>query len=289
VIGSPRTAHLEQCLAKMAGKRAYVVGDAIVDHYEFGEVSRICPEAPVPVFVPSHFETRQGGAANVAANLSTLGLEVETTFAHPPWSVKRRYMAGSHLMLRVDEDHHGVLAADLEGMRETLKRAHVLVLSDYQKGTLTMQWCGFLIGAARSMGIPVVVDPKGTAWDKYVGCSVICPNFAEWERFNAPWHEGDPPTRPVFPAVLVKQGERGITILEYDEKPRHFPARARHVFDVTGAGDTVVAAVAGTLAAGGDLDSAAQIANAAAGVVVGEIGTSTCTPHQVLARLQEER
>lgn len=262
---------------RMRGKRAYVVGDAIVDQYEFGSVSRICPEAPVPVFVPEHAETRQGGAANVAANLSALGLEVETTFAPmAQWSKKTRYMVGAHQLLRVDEDIQGELADSLEIMCSKMLSVNVLVLSDYAKGALIEHWCQFMIGGARTTGVPVVIDPKGKDWQKYIGASVICPNELEWGGANF-WQAS-------MRAILVKQGAHGITTFD-GAGERHYKALARHVFDVTGAGDTVVAAVSATLAAGGDLDAAAQIANAAAGVVVEEIGTSVCTAAQLLERL----
>lgn len=274
---------------RMRGKRAYVVGDAIVDQYEFGSVSRICPEAPVPVFVPEHAETRQGGAANVANNLSALGLEVETTFAPmAQWSKKTRYMVGAYQLLRVDEDQQGELEDSLDAMREKLKGASVLVLSDYAKGSLTLAWCQFLIGAANEIQIPVVVDPKADYWGKYSDCDVICPNEAEWKA----WQKVEGAQLLRFRAMLLKLGARGLHLSslqsDYGRVPARevdFPAHARRVFDVTGAGDTVVAAVAATLAAGGDLDAAAQIANAAAGVVVEEIGTSVCTAAQLLERL----
>lgn len=264
---------------RMRGKRAYVVGDAIVDQYEFGSVSRICPEAPVPVFVPEHAETRQGGAANVAANLSALGLEVETTFAPmAQWSKKTRYLVGAHQLLRVDEDQQGELQDSLEIMRSKMLSAGVLVLSDYAKGALTPHWCQFLIVGSATLGIPCVVDPKGTDWEKYHRASVICPNTQEFLKNRR--------TSVDDSHILLKRGAFGIDLINaFESTGRNYPARAHRVFDVTGAGDTVVAAVAATLAAGGDLDAAAQIANAAAGVVVEEIGTSVCTAVQLLERL----
>src|SRR2546429_938562 len=123
---------------KMRGLRAYVVGDAIIDQYEFGRCARLSPEAPVPVFIPEHSETRQGGAANVAANLSALGLEVETTFAPPAqWSKKTRFMVGAHQLLRVDEDMIASVEEPASIIEAKLARAQVLVLSDYAKGAFT--------------------------------------------------------------------------------------------------------------------------------------------------------
>lgn len=272
--------NLTELICAWQGKRAYVVGDAIIDRYQFGEVSRVCPEGPVPVFVRSRAEMRRGGAANVAANLEAWGLEVDSTYGNP-WSIKTRYMVGSHLLLRVDEDATtATMDEDLQEIRKKLKSVQVLVLSDYAKGTLSSQWCRVLIGAARELGIPIVVDPKGTQWEKYEGATVLCPNESEWQAVNCHQPDGI--------AILAKHGEKGLAVVKKDasgtQHVRLFPARARHVFDVTGAGDTVVAAVAATLAAGGTLEDAAQIANAAAGMVVGEIGTAVC-PLPLLKKL----
>ena len=262
---------LTDLLNRFAGKRAVVIGDPIVDRYVFGTVDRVSPEAPVPVLKFDRTEVRRGGADNVVANLEALGLNVRTIF--PPseaWSVKSRYMVGGHQLLRVDRDQDGRSDAYKGWMiAQEIQLADVVVLSDYAKGALTDHRCQHAITEAIVHGKPVVVDPKGPNWEKYRGASLICQNEREWKA-----HLTHGATRPFFRAVFVKRGEFGIDVLEDNQTARNHPARARAVFDVTGAGDTVVAVAAACLAAGGSLDAAASLANVAAGIVVGEVGTT---------------
>lgn len=258
--------------------RILVVGDAMLDTYYFGLVGRICPEAPVPVFVTERTDTRAGGAANVFTQLSHLGIDTRL-FAGINRSSKRRYMVGHHLLLRVDADmYNNPSAIEIQDIAYTIEGhawlPHAVVLSDYAKGQCSPRLCQRTIEAARARGIPVIVDPKGADWEKYAGATVICPNEHEWAQVDS--------TAPEGSMVLVKHGDKGLALFGPVDSNgnRHaqlFPSVAQKVYDVTGAGDTVVALVAATLAAGGTLSLAAVLANVAAGVVVAKVGTSTCS------------
>lgn len=243
-----------------------VVGDPMVDVYHFGRVDRMSQEAPVPVFVEDRKEVRPGGAANVAANLRALGVVESVVF--PETSLitqKHRYVVGHQQLLRVDEDKIcSPTEVDIARAVRDAERADLIVLSDYAKGWLTSELCQTLI----QLGKPVVVDPKGYDWSKYDGAAVICPNEREWLAVN--FHV------PHGTSIVAKRGSQGLTVVS-NEKAELFPAHAKHVFDVVGAGDTVTAVVAATLAAGGSLSDAAKLANYAAGYVVGIVGTAVCT------------
>lgn len=251
-----------------------VVGDAMNDVYVFGRVERISPEAPVPVFIPERTERRSGGAAHVLDQLGAFGMPALLKCG--PRSIKTRYMVGHHLLHRVDEDRNerpmpGAVADVAHLILETSDLAAV-ILSDYGKGWLTPAMCAGVIGAATVRSIPVIVDPKGSDWDRYLGAFVVCPNASELLRWEA---RPKAPTLPIYDfAVLEKRGAEGIRL--HGAPVTDYPAKAQHVFDVTGAGDTVVATVAATLAAGGLLQDAARLAVLAAGVTVGEVGTAVC-------------
>lgn len=278
---------LADIVEAMKGVRPLIAGDAIIDHYVFGTCTRICPEAPVPVFQPQREEDRHGGMGNVKAQLDAL--------CAPAWqwhakkvSRKTRIMVDSHLLLRIDEDHQaqpdqGAMDALTERLQQGVEKADidVIVLSDYAKGWLTHEACKRLIDAGTELDVPVIVDPKGRSWSKYSGCSIICPNLAEF----AMWDGGD------FSAVhiLQKCGANGLRLLTDPAggDAKHFPAKARHPVDVTGAGDTVVAVLAAALGAGATVDEACELANLAAGWVVGEIGTAVCPPETLIARIGE--
>lgn len=268
-------------IEKMKDVRALVVGDAIIDNYVFGRVDRICPEGPVPVLVRDRIETRMGGAAHVMEQLDALCTHSGFCFG-TPMSIKTRYMAGSHLMLRVDVDHTPLLNEE-QRARALLNaigpnKFDVVVLSDYGKGWLSEQMCQFLVRYGQELNIPVVVDPKGTSWYKYSGATWICPNDKELiEHLTVNYH---------IKNLLLKRGPHGLRL--YPDwniaAPVEFPATAKHVFDVTGAGDVVVAVLAAALAAGATDTQAATLANLAAGWSVGEIGTVVCsreTLHQL--------
>jgi bifunctional ADP-heptose synthase (sugar kinase/adenylyltransferase) len=259
-----------------------VIGDAILDEYIFCRSERLCPEAPVPVLIPERIESRKGGAMNVVEQLRALGVHGKGVYgAHP--SVKKRYMVGHQMLLRVDED--ATTGLDPEGAIEALNKhvlgedvIHAVILSDYLKGTLTPELCQHVIEFANDNGVPVIVDPKGTDWRKYEGAWYICPNE----------HEQAARTDDTsFPYRLFKRGAKGLTLQEFGTGHTwHFPARAREVFDVTGAGDTVVAVFAAALVAGREdperHSRACELANIAAGWVVGQVGTSVCTKEILL-------
>ena len=247
--------------------KVLVVGDAIDDVYHFGRVERICPEAPVPVFIPERTETRPGGALNVEAQINALGAYATCLYGGKK-SRKTRFMSGAHLLLRSDEDDtRAATDAMVIRMREFLadKGAffNAVVISDYAKGLITVDMAQAVICWARQHKIPVIVDPKGTNWGRYTGCSLICPNRQELQEWS------DSP-------VLLKMGADGMKL-----NGTVIPAKAKKVYDVTGAGDTVVAVVAAAVAAGATILQAAEYAALAAGVAVGKVGTAVCTKEEL--------
>lgn len=263
-------------------RKILVVGDAMWDVYHFGHVDRISQEAPVPIFIEERIDTRPGGAGNVVENLEHLGCKPTFYFApSEQWCIKHRFIAGHHQLLRVDHDRQAEKVAFTLELIDLIQEADAIVLSDYAKGWLDHELCQYIIGGAQDLGTPVIVDPKGRDWSKYAGASVICPNQTEYVRAS-------PNEAQIGTNIVLKQGAEGMTVIRRDfvsglHITDRFPAAAKHVYDVTGAGDTVVAVIAATLAAGGDLLTGAHLANLAAGHVVGEIGTASCSAE----RLQE--
>lgn len=252
-----------EILDAFAGVHVLVFGDPMIDVYHFGRSERLSPEAPVPVFIEERTESRPGGAANVAANLEALGCMVTTAFPPKPWTEKHRYMVGHHQLFRHDKDMWYEVPTGIFA-----ERPDVIVISDYDKGACTLHGCQTMIGFAKAVGAIVVVDPKGGGWTRYRGAEVICPNQQEADMGTSEF-----PYR-----MLEKRGAEGLRLHNPTGENgwKDLPAAARHVFDVTGAGDTVVAVVAAALGAGADLLSAAKLANIAAGYVVGEVGTAVC-------------
>ncbi|MDN5849443.1 MAG: bifunctional D-glycero-beta-D-manno-heptose-7-phosphate kinase/D-glycero-beta-D-manno-heptose 1-phosphate adenylyltransferase HldE [Nitrococcus sp.] len=287
-----------------------VAGDVMLDRYWYGETGRISPEAPVPVVAIGRTEDRAGGAANVALALAALG--VETTLVAPlgadeAGAALRRLLSDAGVnacwveqpsgttitKLRVISQHQQMLRLDFEGPSEavsgvplglfsqSLPQADAVILSDYAKGALAN--IEPLIAACRAAGSPVLIDPKRVDFTAYAGASVLTPNRAELERMAGHCgselelveHAQELLSRLDAGAVLVTRGEDGMTLIERDREAVHIPARAQEVFDVTGAGDTVIAVLAAALAAGEDLPQAAVLANLAAAVVVGKLGTAT--------------
>jgi bifunctional ADP-heptose synthase (sugar kinase/adenylyltransferase) len=245
-----------------------VIGDAIDDLYHFGRADRVCPEAPVPVFVPESCEVRPGGALNVEAQIKALGAYATCLYGGKR-SRKTRYMSGNHLLLRVDEDDTRAANDEMvikvrQFLADKGSCFNAVVISDYAKGFVTVDMAQAAICWARQHSIPVIVDPKGTNWGKYIGCSLICPNRQELQEWS------DSP-------VLLKMGAEGMRLNDVV-----IPAKAKVVFDVTGAGDTVVAVVAAAMAAGATILEAAKLAALAAGVVVGKVGTAICTREELI-------
>jgi len=301
-----------------------VVGDVMLDRYWHGGTSRISPEAPVPVVKVEQIEDRPGGAANVALNIAALGAParlvgvtgqdeaadslaerlaaagVQAHFqriAHQPTIVKLRVMSRHQQLLRMDfeepfDTDAAALAVSVEGL---LAGIEVLVLSDYGKGAL--QNHQVLIRAARKLGIPVLADPKGKDFAIYRGASLITPNLNEFETIVGRCaDEADLVAKGAtlmreleLGALLVTRGEHGMTLLRPDHPALHLPARAREVFDVTGAGDTVISTLAAAIAAGEELPQAVALANLAAGIVVGKLGTAAISAPELRRAVQREQ
>jgi D-beta-D-heptose 7-phosphate kinase/D-beta-D-heptose 1-phosphate adenosyltransferase len=291
--------------------RLLVVGDVMLDRYWHGATSRISPEAPVPVVHVGQSEERAGGAANVALNIAALGaharllgitgedepaatLEVLLTGAGIdcdflkirgiPTVTKLRVISRHQQLIRLDfEDGIAADAAAglLESYRQGLAQCDVVVLSDYGKGTLAQ--VEEMIMLARDAGKPVLVDPKAQDFSRYDGASVITPNMAEFELVAGPCRNEQELVEKGarllqqhnLESLLVTRGEHGMTLLRRDVPEFHLPTQAREVFDVTGAGDTVISVLAAAVAAGEDLPAATALANLAAGVVVGKLGTAS--------------
>ncbi len=301
-----------------------VVGDVMLDRYWHGGTSRISPEAPVPVVKVEHIEDRPGGAANVALNIAALGAPtrlvgvtgqdeaadslterltaagVDAHFqriATQPTIVKLRVMSRHQQLLRMDFEERFVtdsaaLTAAVESLLDGVK---VLVLSDYGKGAL--QNHQVLIQAARTRGIPVLADPKGKDFAIYRGASLITPNLNEFETIVGGCADeaelvakGAELMRELeLGALLVTRGEHGMTLLRPGHPALHLPARAREVFDVTGAGDTVISTLAASIAAGEELPQAVALANLAAGIVVGKLGTAAISAPELRRAVQREQ
>lgn len=303
--------------AAIAGARVLVVGDVMIDRYWFGDVDRISPEAPVPVVRVSRSEDRLGGAANVARNAAILGAGVtlagivgrdapgsalEGLLADAgvtpvlvrddmPTTLKMRVLGRQQQLLRVDFEARPVAAslAELYAAVTPLVATHdIVVLSDYAKGAL--DGVADLIALARAHRKPVMVDPKGDDYDRYRRASLVSPNRAEMREAVGRWQDEDDLARRAqamrteleLEALLVTRSEQGMTL--YTQAGRdHVDAWAHEVFDVSGAGDTVLATLAVMRAAGLDWHEAMQWANRAAGIVVGKLGTSVITPEELQA------
>lgn len=297
--------------------RILVVGDAMLDRYWMGVVERISPEAPVPIVRIDEEVERPGGAANVARNAAALGARVtllsvvgadepgarlesllKRERVHPQLhhdrgiktTVKLRVIGGrNQQLLRVDFEtppSHEVLATKLRDFERMLDDTDVVVLSDYGKGGLTH--IVKMIGLARRAGKMVLVDPKGEDYARYKGATLITPNRSEFRQVAGPWKNerelaeraGQMRRRLDAKALLVTRGEEGMTLFQ-DGTRFHVATQAREVADVSGAGDTVIAALAVALASGAAMKDAVRLANRAAGVVVGKFGTAVATPKEL--------
>jgi len=292
--------------------RILVVGDVMLDRYWFGEVSRISPEAPVPVVKVERSEERLGGAANVARNIAALGARasllsvvgtdeagqtlerllaassIDASLHEDPQlntTVKLRVLGRQQQLLRIDFENwptHEVLQTKLAEFEQRILHCDVVILSDYGKGGLTH--IAEMIRIAREHGKPVLVDPKGDDYARYAGASIITPNRAELREVVGRWTSEDDLAARVgrlcaelgLDALLLTRSEEGMTLFAADGTT-HEPALAREVYDVSGAGDTVIATLAVMLASGASLADAMRWANRAAGVVVGKLGTATCS------------
>jgi rfaE bifunctional protein kinase chain/domain len=309
-------------LQRLASARLLVVGDVMLDRYWFGEVSRISPEAPVPVVKIERTEERPGGAANVARNASALGagvallsvvgedeagtslqrlVEADRVAANLhrdstiTTTVKLRVIARQQQLLRIDFEtapSREVLADKLAAFRDLLPQYDVVILSDYGKGGLTH--IERMIELARAAGKLVLVDPKGDDYSRYRGANVVTPNRAELREVVGRWKgEDDLAERAErlrselgLDALLLTRSEEGMTLFEPGTR-LHESTKAREVYDVSGAGDTVIATLGVMLGAGASLAEAMRVANYAAGIVVGKLGTAVVHPHELAAALRE--
>jgi D-beta-D-heptose 7-phosphate kinase/D-beta-D-heptose 1-phosphate adenosyltransferase len=326
--GRDATARL---LRQLRGRRVAVAGDVMLDEFLWGSVTRISPEAPVPVVKVTRQSFHLGGAGNVACNVRALGGEaivvgvvgadsagervraalaeagVEDRLAVAPagrpTTVKTRIIAHHQQVVRADREAAddvapGMEDALLEGLRAALPSCAAVVVSDYDKGVVTPRLMKALLPLARRHGIPVLVDPKVGHLPLYRKVTVVTPNQLEAEQAAGRSIRDDGDLRAVgarilrmlgCEAVLVTRGEHGMALFPRDGRASLIPTAAREVFDVTGAGDTVIATLALGLAAGASLTRAAALANHAAGVVVGKLGTATASPEEVLAALELAR
>lgn len=313
--------------AAFAAARVLVVGDVMLDRFVYGSVTRISPEAPIPVMRSERSSVMAGGAGNVARNIAALGGratliglvgddvaadELNDSFgAEPhieallvvdlgrPTSEKTRFIGGRQQLLRVDNETEAAPSAEaaetlLAAAREALDNTDILVISDYAKGVVTDTLLKTLIPAARAAGKPVLVDPKGKDYARYRGASLVTPNRAEAALAAGMACDTDIEAEAAgralikdcgIDAALITRGAAGMTLVAGQVAPLHLKAEAREVFDVSGAGDTAVAALAVAIAAGLPLPQAARVANAAAGVAVAKVGTATVLPEELRAAL----
>jgi len=318
------SARARRIIGKFPGRRVVVLGDIMLDHYIWGDVSRISPEAPVPVVEVRHSTSNLGGAGNVAQNLESLGLtpllvgvvgddqegswikrhlrETRGVIVEPgrPTTVKIRVIAHHQQIVRVDQEKKMTVsagaAAKLLRFLEKEKPAGI-VISDYNKGIVTPSLIERVLRFAASRRIPVFVDPKVENFGLFSPVTFISPNHHEAARIvGHPCHtntEVESAGREILDRsasryLIIKRGEQGMSIFEKGAPPTHLPTTAQEVFDVTGAGDTVIATAAAALLAGATIGEAAILANAAAGVVVGKIGTAVCTREELAEALKRE-
>ncbi|OGD20662.1 MAG: hypothetical protein A2W03_02765 [Candidatus Aminicenantes bacterium RBG_16_63_16] len=313
---------LARIIRRFGKQRVLVLGDLMLDRYIWGDVSRISPEAPVPVVEVRSDSLQLGGAGNVAHNLESLGAapllagvvgnDAEGRWiksrmaaggkgilvdARRPTIVKTRIVAHHQQIARVDLERKGALPEGLSAsLAKYVREAGYdgLIISDYNKGIVNAGLMGGALAAAADRKAPVFVDPKVENFRLYSPVTLITPNHFEAEKVVGHSCRTDAEVERAGAEItdliscrylIIKRGERGMTVFQKGKNPIHIPTVAREVFDVTGAGDTVIAAAALALLAGATIEQAAVIANAAAGIVVGKIGTATATPQELLAAL----
>lgn len=298
-----------------------IVGDVMLDKYYFGKVERISPEAPVPIVNIVREESRLGGASNVANNISSLGgqatlcgavgydffgkeiermahrkgIRTEFIKTEQPTITKARIIGGRQQIVRLDYEQRLEVPEKTKEEFKTqvaklIRENPTLVISDYGKGMISEEFCTFLISVAKQHGTKVIVDPKGQNWAKYTGADLITPNVKELgDIIGHPLSNDDETIEASakeiirqynLEAILVTRSEKGMSLINKQETI-HIPTHSQEVFDVSGAGDTVVAALALALNAGKDIKESIRIANIAAGIVVQKIGTATLTREEL--------
>lgn len=315
---------MQELLQKIANIKVLVAGDAMLDRYWYGAVERISPEAPVPVIAVKRCEERPGGAANVARNVKALGAQcsmfsvtgddteanaLERLLAEGDidcalrrdkllnTTVKLRVISQNQQLIRIDFDmptSKDARVGLLDHYLKHLSEFQLVIISDYGKGGLGH--IQEMIQAARDAGIPVVVDPKGDDYGGYRGADLVTPNRKEFEHVAGRFgdvHELEERAKVLVAslelgAVLVTRGEEGMSLIKRSGEVLHYPARAKEVFDVTGAGDTVIATMGCAFAVGSEPQDALHLANVAAGIVVGKLGAASATPGEILHELAIE-
>ena len=319
----------EELARQMRERNIVVLGDVMLDEFLWGEVTRISPEAPVPVVDIRRESTHLGGAANVLANLLALGAQacvigvVGDDFAgeriqssvneksalqtdglliadnQRPTTIKTRIVARNQMIVRADREHRTSVDAKTEGriiaaVKAALASAQALVISDYDKGVVTPRVLSEVLPAAYGR-MPVLIDPKIRNFDSYRPATLVTPNHHEALRLANLEEDSDAALqtaarmireRLACDAVLITRGDRGMMLFEGERDPVHVETAAREVYDVTGAGDTVIATLAAALAAGASMTEAAVLANHAAGIVVGKLGTATASAEEVIASFE---
>lgn len=316
--------HMKLDIPRFDKARILVVGDVMLDRYWHGGTSRISPEAPVAVVKVQSTKDSPGGAGNVALNLAALGAaaslaglvgddsagrELQTSLnaagvlcdftriADKPTITKLRVISRHQQLIRLDFEEQ-FSSEDAEPLSERVKvllgKADVVVLSDYKKGALSHVQT--LITLARAAGVPVLVDPKGQDFSIYRGATLVKPNLHEFEAIVGRCHSEDVLVQKGrqllreldLQALLITRGEHGMSLIRQEAAEQHFPARARDVFDVTGAGDTVIAVVAAALGAGAPLPESVALANIAAGLVVAKLGTAAISGPELRREVQRD-
>ena len=318
------------CIEKLEKGRVLCIGDVMLDRFVYGNVERISPEAPIPVFQKLSEAVMLGGAGNVARNIAGLGGKTHfisvvgndqagrdlttqignlenldarlITDASRKTSIKTRYIASGQQMMRADDE---TISPIDENIRKMVLDAAVLgledfsalVLADYGKGVLSAGIAGELIQIARLKGIPVIVDPQGSNYDNYMGATLVTPNRKELaDAIGLPADSTEEVVSAAaqiarqsgIDAVLATRSHDGMTLVRNAHNYKHFQTKAKEVFDVSGAGDTVVACIATAVSAGISIEDAVALANAAAGIVVGKVGTAVAYVEDLTASLQEQ-
>ncbi|HEC12885.1 MAG TPA: D-glycero-beta-D-manno-heptose-7-phosphate kinase [Acidiferrobacteraceae bacterium] len=309
-------------LSTLTRARVMVVGDVMLDRYWFGRVDRISPEAPVPVVAVGETQERPGGAANVAGNVTALGAScilisvigndesgaklttllnaqgVDCRLNKDPetsTTVKLRVMSHNQQLMRLDFESppsHEILERCLEDYKAALSDVDIVLFSDYGKGGLAHM--AKMISLAREAELNVIVDPKGRDYERYRDASMVTPNRTEFEDLVGVCDSSDVLSDRAhrlireygFDSLLLTRSEEGVSLYRSDGTELHCAAMAREVYDVTGAGDTVIAALAAALAAGADDEDALTLANTAAGIVVGKLGTASASRYEIEQAIQ---
>ena len=312
-------------LPSFESMRLLVYGDVMLDRYWYGNTSRISPEAPVPVVVVDDKEMRPGGAANVALNLISLGVKTTLfgligqdlagqeladllkeknidcqfqSFAEYPTIAKLRVIGRNQQLIRMDFEKGFTDADDaplIERYKKQLDQVDVVLLSDYAKGALNH--VDQLIRLAREKNLPVLVDPKSKDFSRYAGATLITPNRKEFEAVVGQCDSTEVIQDKAFAllkalaidAMLITLGKDGMLLVSKDNDSYYLPTRAQQVYDVTGAGDTVIATLGAAIAAGESMENAVQLANTAAGVVVGKLGAATVSISELRRALQSQQ